>query len=84
MTTKASNGTYHATLRVLTHAVTAAERGLPMPKTEDMAADMGCGAPNVTMAVTRLVKAGVLRRLNSQGKRLRLLVVQTGAATAEA
>ena len=74
---------HNTPLHVLVAAVTAAERGQPMPGTDELAASIGCVPHGVAMAVARLEKAGVLKRLNGRGKARRLLVVRTGAATAE-
>lgn len=68
---------------ILVAAVTAAERGDPMPLSADLAVEIGCKEHGVAMAVARLEKAGVLKSLGVKGQRRRLLVVKTGAATAE-
>ena len=69
---------------VLVAAVTAAERGEPMPTTAELAERIGCAPHEIAMAVTALERAGILKRLSRPGTRRRLLVVQTGAATAAA
>jgi DNA-binding MarR family transcriptional regulator len=75
-------GRHHAPLHVLVAAVTAAERGEPMRSTHDLADEIGCVAHGIAMAVLRLERAGVVRRIQKNGRR-RLLIVRTGAATAE-
>ena len=74
---------HNTPFHVLVAAVTAAERGDPMPSTDDLAAQIGCVPHGVAMAVARLEKAGVLKRVNAKGRR-RLVIVRTGAATAVA
>jgi len=70
-------------LRVLVAAVTAAERGEPMPTTAELLEQIG-GAPNgIAMAVSALERKGLVKRLNQQGNRMRLMICATGAATAE-
>lgn len=77
-----SRRTHNAPFHVLVAAVTAAERGEPMPSTAELARRIGCVAHGVAMAVARLEDAGVLKRLHEVGGRRRLLIVQTGRATA--
>jgi DNA-binding MarR family transcriptional regulator len=69
-------------LNVLVAAVTAAERGAPMPITAALAERLGCAPHAIAMAVASLERAGILKRLSKPGTRRRVLVVQTGAATA--
>jgi DNA-binding MarR family transcriptional regulator len=76
-------GQHNAALHVLVAAVTAAERRQPMPSNSALAAEIGCARHGVTMAVAGLERRGVLRRIGDGGKR-RIMVVKTGAATAEA
>lgn len=76
-------GTHNVPFHVLVAAVTAAERREPMPSTTELAEAIGCVPHGITMAVKRLERAGVLKRINDGGRR-RLMVVRTGAATAEA
>lgn len=75
-------GQHNAALHVLVAAVTAAERREPMPSNSCLAEQIGCARHGVTMAVAGLEKRGLLRRIGIDGKR-RILVVKTGAATAE-
>ena len=73
-------------LHVLVAAVTAAERGEPMPRTDELAGRIGCAPHGVAMAVSHLERQGILKRLHAPGRpfaRRRLMVVATGAATAE-
>ena len=74
---------HNVPLHVLVEVVTAAERGEPLPSTADLAAQIGGVEHGIAMAIARLERAGVVRRLNTRGKARRLLVVRTGAATAE-
>lgn len=75
----AGQGRHNAPLHVLVAAVTAAERGLPMPRRADLAAEIGCVEHGVTMAMASLERRGVLRRI---GDRVR--IERTGATTAPA
>jgi hypothetical protein len=73
----AGQGRHNTPLHVLVAVVTAAERGLPMPRRADLAAEIGCVEHNVSMAMLSLERRGVLRRVGD-----RVLVTRTGAATA--
>lgn len=72
----------HTRAHVLVAAVTAAERGEPMPPTSELAAEIGCAPHGVAMAIAHLEAAGVVKRLSESHSRRRLLIVKTGAATA--
>lgn len=76
-------GKHNTPLHVLVAAVTAAERDEPMPSQAELAAQIGCVPHGVAMAMGRLERAGVLKRVGDAGKK-RVLVVRTGAMTAEA
>lgn len=76
-------GKHNAPLHVLVAAVTAAERNEPMPTRAELAADIGCVEHGVTMALAGLERRGVLQRVGGPGRK-RVLVVKTGAMTAEA
>ena len=68
---------------VLVAAVTAAERGDLMPATTDLAERLKCRPQDVSMAMLHLERKGLVKRLGQPGFRQRVLVVSTGAATAE-
>ena len=70
-------------LRLLILAVTAAERGEPMPSTAELMAALQCGSSSIGMGFARLERAGVLRNVAAGKGRRRILVVSTGACTAE-
>lgn len=70
-------------LRLLVAAVTAAERGEPMPSTAELMAALKCGSSSIGMGFARLERAEVLRNVASGKGRRRVLVVGTGALTAE-
>jgi len=78
-----NQGTHNAPLHVLVAAVTAAERGLAMPTAVALAEQIGCVSHGVTMAFASLERRGVLRRIGRIGRK-RILIVGTGAMTAEA
>lgn len=80
----ANQGQHNAPLHVLVAAVTAAERGEPMPTHAQLAEDIGCVPHNVTMALAGLERRGVLQRVPAPGGRKRVLIARTGAMTAEA
>lgn len=83
MTVAAKRNDRSITHHVLIAAVTAAERGDAMPTVTDMAGQIGCRTQNISMAMLHLERKGLIRRLGSPGRRQRVLVVPTGAATAE-
>mgnify|MGYP000349515324 CR=1 FL=1 len=70
-------------LKVLVAAVTAAERGEPMPTVAELKDRIGCVEHGVSMALLDLERRGVIERIGTRGGRLRVLIKDTGAATAE-
>jgi hypothetical protein len=69
-----------ANLHVLVAAVTAAERGEPMPPNTELHARIG-GAPNgPAMALLHLERAGIIER-HGRGRTRRVVIKATGAST---
>lgn len=69
--------------QVLVAAVTAAERGDLMPSTSSLATKLACRSQDISMALLALERKGLVKRLGRPGLPQRVLVISTGAATAE-